>query len=306
MAPNLNRTSRAGARFSPYNVAKTKKGKASKPPKSYAQLRQERIDQEFADRYTACSGSSFYHDLRCGHRILSLNSSESCGRNCKKKGEWAPFLCPECVAYDVRLEMTFEDISLSVSEDADMKDGGATREEQILAIAEAEIKKILRNGGRVCKVTPKFDDPKIQFFNQFLTEEGHGGIDETGKAKVEPEKKKLKRSGLWKHADKADTVPNTSPAAMWKARESQAKAEQDDEDDAPLPFAAKAEMQRDWEFLQAQFSAEKGANATLLENLTEEMGQSHIEPLEEDDAMKAVRKALGTCAIGLATAAGAQ
>jgi hypothetical protein len=38
----------------------------------------------FKGKYSACIAGSSYHDLVCGHRILSKHPVASCGVNCKK------------------------------------------------------------------------------------------------------------------------------------------------------------------------------------------------------------------------------
>jgi len=263
---------------------------------SYHQTRQAQSEKTFQTLYTACSGLSVFHDLRCGHRVQSTNLSESCGVTCKKAATNAPFVCPDCVVADVRLEMLFESIDLCVNgDDAEMLDEGPTREQQIRAIADAEIKKRLAQGYRMCKVTPKFEDPRMQFFQQFMEEEGFGGIDGnsvTDTASNEPLKRPMQ----------TDRARANDRHDAWQPREPRAAAKkQDIEDDPAMTFTVE-DIERDWKELQARFETKTGLEAPTLDALSEEMGHSHIEQQQEDDAMAAVRQALEACVIGAATA----
>jgi hypothetical protein len=76
------------------------------------QAKQTQSEQVFKIKYSACSGDSAYHDLQCNHRIRSSDLSESCGANCVKAARANPFVCPDCVVNDVRLEMDFQGLTL--------------------------------------------------------------------------------------------------------------------------------------------------------------------------------------------------
>ena len=269
---------------------------------SYHQALEARNKQAFKAQYSACSGDSTYHDLRCGHRVQSANLSERCGCTCRKPARGAPFVCPECVVNDVCLEMNLEGISLSNSDDAEMDDGGPTREQKIRAIADAEIKKRLTRGFRMCKVTSKFEDPKLQFFHQFYREEGFDGIDEDGHKPVAPNKL-FKRPGL--SMSRTNRMLKKDVSNVWRPREPKKTAEHEDfDDDAAMIFTFE-DMERDWKDLQAHIPTQPAPmHAGNVVDLAEEMGHSHTGLELEDDATKAVRQALEECTLGAATAGG--
>lgn len=77
------------------------------------------------------------------------------------------------------MQMTFENISLSTSADGgvDLVDEVLFREEKIRLIADKEIQKPLKRRFRMCNVTPKFEDPKLQFFDGFMKDVAFGGIE---------------------------------------------------------------------------------------------------------------------------------
>jgi hypothetical protein len=150
-------------------------------------------NQIFKDRYSACVPGSSYHDLVCGHHIQSKYSAASCGTNYKKdqsgeniqndeenQGEsqevqngrrGKPFICGDCLVEAVRLRMLIEGIALS-NEDDLMDDERQVHEQKIRATVETETNKLVKQRHRMCTVTKKFDDPKLQFLDQFLKEDG--------------------------------------------------------------------------------------------------------------------------------------
>jgi hypothetical protein len=100
--------------------------------------------------------------------------------------------------------MLIEGISLS-NEDDIMDDEHQVRQQKIRAIAETEINKLVKQRHRMCTVTKKFDDPKLQFFDQFLKEDGFKGIDdvlEEPDAPRQPDARKLRKA---RKAPKRDT-----------------------------------------------------------------------------------------------------
>lgn len=136
-------------------------------------------------------------------------------------------------------------------------------------------------GYRMCKVTRKCEDPRMQFFNQFLEKEGWGGLD----AEVPEPDRDLKQPMPGDRARKQKT---------WAPRELEANAEA--EDDPSMHFSL-ADMERDWKELQAKSKVRTGMEAPSMESLAEEMGRSHVGEQLEDDAMAAVRQALESWAI---------
>lgn len=258
-------------------------------------------DNRFAANYTACSGYSLYHDLNCGHRVQAANLSESCGMNCKEGGSAHPFVCPDCIVGDVRLEMTFESIDLSDNgNDVSMADGGVSREDKIRAIAQAIIMQKLAMCWRPCKVMPKFQDPKLQFFNQFLLEEGYEGISADVEEAPAAPPRVYKRPGgarraLPPRANKTVTQTTKAGEMIWEPREI-VEAEQEGWAEFTL-----TDLEQDWQLYLTRFAHEQ-LNPQIMYsdaigNLTEVMADSRLGTEIEDDAMKAVRSALEACTI---------
>jgi hypothetical protein len=82
-----------------------------------------------------------------------------------------PFICGDCLVEAVRLRMLIEGIALS-NEDDLMDDERQVHEQKIRATVETETNKLVKQRHRMCTVTKKFDDPKLQFLDQFLKEDG--------------------------------------------------------------------------------------------------------------------------------------
>jgi hypothetical protein len=79
--------------------------------------------------------------------------------------------------------MIFAGISL-YKEDDDMDDG--SQEGMVHKIVKDMLFKLVypkekKERHRPCKVTKKFDDPKLQYFNDWMEVDGLGGIDEEEK-----------------------------------------------------------------------------------------------------------------------------
>jgi hypothetical protein len=183
-------------------------------------------NQIFKDRYSACVPGSSYHDLVCGHHIQSKYSAASCGTNCKKdqsgeniqndeenQGEsqevqngrrGKPFICGDYLVEAVRLRMLIEGIALS-NEDDLMDDERQVHEQKIRATVETEINKLVKQRHRMCAVTKKFDDPKLQFFDQFLKEDGFKGIDDVLEESVAPRQPDARKLRKARKAPKRDT-----------------------------------------------------------------------------------------------------
>jgi hypothetical protein len=253
--------------------------------------------QQFVLSYTPCHPASYYHDLSCGHRIQVAYNTEHCGVNCKRPQNGAPFVCPDCMASDVRLEMTFEGLDFSTSEDTNMADDTtATCEERIQAIADGELKKLLAQGRRMCKVAPKFVDPKLQFWHQFLTEEGFGGLEEDVDVVVADMRYKYtnprraqgsasKLTEIWKPRDAAQRLGDEE------------REEEEEEEEVTFTLA---EFAADWEDFVRQYQVRVPSEATsemddAMNSLIGHMNETHVGLAIEDEASKAVREAFDMC-----------
>lgn len=190
-------------RFQPYTIPShraqnpSRQAREASPDPSRAPMQDnatslttEEKEEHFKLLNATCNAGSrsCYHDLKCNHRIY-VDYAKECGTNCKKAGPENPFVCPECIAEEVRTQMMFEGMSI-VKDDDEMDDG--SREQKILEIAKSKIYDLIMPASvrvewnqhkapkvlhRLCKSTEKFEDPKMQFFNQFSKDEGFGGIN---------------------------------------------------------------------------------------------------------------------------------
>ncbi|CAO2652488.1 Nn.00g007710.m01.CDS01 [Neocucurbitaria sp. VM-36] len=168
-------------------------------------------EQRFAAAYTACNPLSCYHDLTCGHRIEVAYETEYCGINCLRPMGGQPFVCPDCLTADVRQEISLEGLDLiSTGEDVDMGGYTSSGEDKIQKIADMKLKGLLEQGRRLCKVSARFADPKLQFFHKFLLEEGYEGIEEEKDTVLSPMTRykrpagtegRFKKSSVWKHRE---------------------------------------------------------------------------------------------------------
>lgn len=243
-----------------------------------------KYEERMKTAYSACNHNSAYHDLQCGHRIQTPHAAQECCSNCLKSSYWAPFICPECVVEDVRAKMTLAGLH-DDGLDVKLSGNGPSREEQIRAIADGEIKHKLRLGHHICKVMSKFEDPKMQFFNEFLVEEGFEGINEEAPVADEPGKK-LKRPGPGARA-----APKKRPAGIWEPREVIDLTADDDE----IKEIGVKKPQKE----------AKGGGGGVMGSLAQLMGDTRVGLEVEDEAMKAVREVLEACALEAMSGGGA-
>ncbi|KAF1844243.1 uncharacterized protein K460DRAFT_397377 [Cucurbitaria berberidis CBS 394.84] len=245
-------------------------------------------DQRFTASYTACDPLSCFHDLQCGHRIQVQYSTEHCGLNCLNPRGDKPFVCADCLVAHVRLEMSFEGLDLTnVGDDVEMGNNGASREEQIQKIADTELKKLLAQGRRMSKIAPKFKDPKLQFFHQFLLEEGYEGLENDANVRLPPGTP-YKRPGIAKEKSKTSEV--------WKPRDT---AHEEGDADEQVNFTL-ANFEQDWESVSRgveQRQVERHQGQPVIDNrlngLLEQFSETRVGLSVEDDATRASPKGSG-------------
>ncbi|KAF2124723.1 hypothetical protein P153DRAFT_411043 [Dothidotthia symphoricarpi CBS 119687] len=177
-------------------------------------------NQQFHATYTPCTPQSNYHDLACNHRV-HVDHNFGCGSNCRVAVPEQPYVCPECLVADVRLDMQLDDLSL----DASKKDGGEGGD-RLRGIVDVNLQRLLERGYRVCRGVPKLD-PALQFFNQFLEEEGLGGVGERSVTPriAAPRQRVYKRPG---RGARAGLERRAEAAAATAARTQRAGLERDD------------------------------------------------------------------------------
>lgn len=193
-------------RFNPYQVNHNPQQGLKKPDYRRQAAQAEIL---FQDRFGVCNDESAFHDLNCGHRIQAERDSIVCGSNCVAPQRDSPFACADCITADVRSVMTLKGLSLSSERSKLTEPKDAIRDAEILGIANVEIKKCRVRGMRMCKATEKFEDPKLQFFDSFLREEGFEGVDPS-------EAKTTLHSGFAAPSKQADLALIISTAASGK------------------------------------------------------------------------------------------
>jgi hypothetical protein len=181
--------------------------------------------------------------------------------------------------------MMMEDIDLNTPEDTDMSDGNTpSREDQIQAVADKELKEILGESRRMCKIVPKFVDAKMQFWNQFLVEEDFGGLEKDVDIVVQDTRYKYTNPAKFK--------------GIWKLREA-AQQMADNDEEADVDFILEAFL-ASCEDSDHQYQVRAPTEGTsemndVMASLTECMIEHHVGLAIEDDATKAVLEAFDVC-----------
>jgi hypothetical protein len=253
----------------------------------------------FAASYTPCHPLSVYHDLRCGHRIEVSFDTESCGSNCVRRNRAAPFICPHCLVADVRDFITSSGMDLDTQDDMDLDEAvesildemdedsdeptdniAGSSNSLIQDIADRELERLLKEGKRICKIAPRFQDPTMQFWHQFLVQEGLEGLEAEVDVVLAPVEKKQ---------------PNASASKdIWKPR---GERVQRDEDEEGLEVPSRlAEIVGDEENEVQEAEAASGADDGLGD-LVGLLGQVRVGLELEDEATKAVREAFELCGL---------
>lgn len=260
--------------------------------------------QRFIASYTPCTDYSHYHDLQCNHRIRSPHVTEPCGANCLRPHRGAGFICPDCLVADVRVEMVFEGLDLLVTNTAMHNDNGPTREQQIQDIADAELRKLLRQGYRMCKLVDRFEDPKMQFFHEFLLDEGFEGVD-SWLGEDDGRGRDMEKGGKHKYPNastryKVLKTETSQGVDAWKMRDAAACVSGDvgRKEEAETTFTL-AEFMQDWENVDKQINGGQGqlGGDSGLDGVLDQLKETRLGLEVEDDATRAVREAFGHCTL---------
>ena len=206
--------------------------------------------------------------------------------------------------------MTFEGLDISSSSDMVMLDDGLTREQQIRNIADAELQKLVREGRRLCKIVQKFEDPKMQFFHEFLLDEGFEGVGD-GKGDDNKGKNKdteMKVTGRHKYPNAGTRYRraknNVQVKDSWLMREVNMQqcevidlTGDDDEEETTFTLA---DIMKDFEDTEKQIAAQQGdadQDNVLLDDALEAFKNTRVGLEVEDEATLAVREAFGKCVL---------
>jgi hypothetical protein len=250
--------------------------------KKWHEMQAVQKEEEFKHMYSACNSLSKYHDLQCGHRVQTEYTA-GCGVLCQRSARGQPFLCPTCLIAVVRAEVALEVLSITKN-DTEMVGAGQTQEAKIRHYADKYVADMLKKNYRNCKAVPKLEDPCLQFFDQFMHEEGLGGLqDERVKEEVVRPRKRRGTAQAWK-------LPRYAPypkPGTWKLREPSAKAVVADTVDRVLPGADVGDKSE-------KIREEAGVAKNGI--LGPSAGSYVTLPLE-DEATEAVRKAMEAFAL---------
>lgn len=101
--------------------------------------------------------SGHRHVLSCGH--LVQGASTECGKNCKKKGNLAPFICHTCITYEVLRGLNM------ITESSPIPEVYETLEYKVAVIVNEEIDEMKNQGARDCTNVRR---PKKQYFSDYV------------------------------------------------------------------------------------------------------------------------------------------
>lgn len=241
-------------------------------------------EQQFQDTYSPCNSQSLLHDLQCGHRIQTEYLA-SCGVLCVRPAHGPPFVCPTCLIDVVRAEVALEDLTLRLSDDNAMASYGPTQEEKARRVAEKYVQAMVRKGYRTCKPVSKLDEPRLQFFDQFMREDGFGGVED---GPYEEEVTRLhKRPSIATHKNvtKQDerSTKGAPPPGKWEFRYPHPLVE-------PLPgvdSVLSIDRAKD-----GHVEKNRQGGQVAMDSFLEHFADSHVDLPPEDDATEAVRKAM--------------
>lgn len=180
--------------------------------------RAEQDQQEFQDMYSPCNSSSTFHDLQCGHRIQTEYTA-SCGVLCTRPVQGQPFICPTCLIDVVRAEVALEGLSLKLNDDTAMEGVKTSPEEEVRRFADKYVAALLRKGYRACKAASKFDEPRLQFFDQFMRQDGFGGLADEGEKEEPLSPRKRPGMATARRPTKPDVHHGDGHAEKWNFRD---------------------------------------------------------------------------------------
>ncbi|KAH7389767.1 hypothetical protein BKA66DRAFT_440049 [Pyrenochaeta sp. MPI-SDFR-AT-0127] len=240
-------------------------------------------EQQFQDTYSPCNALSLLHDLQCGHRIQTEYLA-SCGVLCVRPTGGPPFVCPTCLIDVVRAEVALEDLTLQLNDDISMKDNSPTQEEKARRFADKYVQAMVKKGYRTCKVVSKLDEPRLQFFDQFMREDGFGGVEDKPEEEESPRLHKRPSMSAHKNFTKQDIGSGRAhqSSGKWDFRGTDFLAERHEGADVTLSIDTTK---------QGSERAQRGGEAAM-DSLPEHFADSHVDLPPEDDATEAVRKAI--------------
>jgi hypothetical protein len=259
--------------------------------KKMHELQAVQNEQDFKDKYSACNPSSLYHDLQCGHRVQTEYTA-SCGVLCVRPVQGKPFICMTCLTGVVRAEVALDGLSLNPLRDIDMLGVGPTEEDKVRYFANKYVAAMIKKGHRASKKTvPKLEEPLLQFFDQFMQEEGLGGLqDERVKEKVvKPRKRRPSVSSKKPARATPYSRPGNKgvPLSKWNFREPSSQVKISTPADRVLPGVDVEDVSE----------VTRGAAKGAMEGLTGPAAEVSVTLPSEDEATKAVGQAMEAFAL---------
>jgi hypothetical protein len=173
------------------------------------ELETKENEQQFHEMYSPCNSSSTFHDLQCGHRIQTEYTA-SCGATCVHPMQNQPFACPTCLIDVVRAEVALDSLTLQSNDDSTMDGTGPTQEDRIQHFANKYVTAMLKKGYRVCVGVPKIEEPRMQFFDQFMRQDGFGGVEDVAAERKTTKPRKRPGTGVHKRIAKPDALHRKS------------------------------------------------------------------------------------------------
>lgn len=248
------------------------------------QLEIRESEQEFYDMYSPCNPSSTFHDIQCGHRIQTEYTA-SCGVTCVRPMQGQPFACPSCLIDVVRAEVALDSLTLGSSNDTAME-GTEPIEDRIQRFANKYVAAMLGKGFRACKAASKIDEPRMQFFDQFMRQDGFGGVEDA--TADEKTTRPRKRPGTAVHKNLAKVnKPYRKQPGRWDYREPTSSDAASRAVVRRLPGDDEAE---DTEIIQGTVDDTKGEHA-------EQSADAGVDLVSQEEATEAVQKAMEAFAL---------
>ncbi|KAF1947404.1 hypothetical protein EJ02DRAFT_461602 [Clathrospora elynae] len=125
-----------------------------------------------------------------------------------------PFICTTCLIDVARAEVARESLTLTTNEDTAIGGVVPTQKENVHRHAGTYFFMILKKGYRSSKFAPKIDNPRLAFVDQFMRQDGLGGLDD---GKKDEHAKPRKRPGM--AAGKGKGKPKQDPVSVKAAHQ---------------------------------------------------------------------------------------
>jgi hypothetical protein len=242
-------------------------------------------EQRFHNMYSSCTPLSTFHDLQCGHRVQTEYTA-SCGMHCLHPVKGSPFVCPTCLIDVVRAEVALEGLGLKSNNNTITEETGQTQDDKARHFAEQHIAAMLKKGFRSAKAVSKLQDPQLQFFDNFMRQDGFGGLEDEEKKEelLRPRKRPGRRCSYANKKARAAPYPTAQQRGKLGICEP----------DACVASQAQASVQPSIAIPEDGTEKVHQNGKNVMDGLLEQFANSYIDLPPEDEATEAVRKAMET------------